>query len=267
MMCSDAGYSRGTYTGSERTAWYNTAAAHNTLTIDGHPADQKPSNTTPASHYRIEQAGLVGEEKQTSFPKNVHWARALFWIGGDYYVVIDRVTGAAESIGEVKSYLHGGRGTLVTAGAERTWTYGADRYGPAARLRSWIAAPGAVTEVKQGELTYIKGDYATFPYLETTSRNFSAPWITLLKPAGGNATSFSVEDRSTGAFSALVISAADHRTVIAARAQTAPIIAFGDIETDATLVIVRRDAAGKILNHFVENASYLRVAGHALTLP
>ena len=70
--------------------------------------------------------------------------------------MIDRVVPGDKPTGEMKSYLHGGRGALATAGGERTWTYVADRYGPAARLRSWIAAPGAATVVKQGELTYIK---------------------------------------------------------------------------------------------------------------
>lgn len=268
MMCSDAGYSRGTYAGAERTAWYNTAAAHNTLTIAGQPADKQPSNRTPRVNFRVEQSGLVGEEKQAGFPNSTFWSRAIFWIAGDYYAVIDRVVAGYKEPREVKAYLHGGRGTLTTTGAERTWHYTADRYGPAARLRTWIAAPGATTVEKSGELTYIKGDYAAFPYLETASSKLSAPWVTLLKPAAaGESAPFSVEDRSSDARAAFVVSAADHRTVIAARTKTSPVLALAGIETDASLVIVRRDAAGKVLNHFVRDATYLRVTGQNIPLP
>lgn len=268
LMASDSGYSRGTYAGAERTAWYNTAAAHNTLTIAGQPADKQPSNRTPPVNFRVEQPGLVGEEKQAGFPHSTFWSRAIFWIAGDYYAVIDRVAPGYKEAREVKVYLHGGRGTLTTTGTERTWHYSADRYGPAAMLRSWIAAPGATVMEKTGELTYIKGDYAVFPYLETASSKLSAPWITLLKPAApGETAPFSVEDRSNDTLSAFVVSAADHRTVIAARAKASPVLALDGVETDASLVIVRRDAAGKIFNHFVRDATYLRVAGQNLPLP
>ena len=273
MMCSDSGYSRGTYTGAERMAWYNKAPAHNTLTFEGQPADQEPTNATPPVSFRVEQSGLVGEEKSAFFGQKAAWHRAIFWIAGDYYAVIDRVD--AKQPGEIKAYLHGGRGTLpapkpgesglTTTGGERTWTYAADRYGPPTKLRCWIAAPGASTEVKQGELTYIKGDYAEFPYLVTTSSHFTAPWITLLKPAAASeSVPFSVADRSNVNLSAFLVTAADGRTLIAARAKTSPVIAFDDIETDATLVIVRRDLSGKILNHFVRDATYLRVGGLSL---
>jgi len=46
MMCSDSGYSRGTYTDPERTDWYVTAAAHNTLTFDGEPAELMEAGIT-----------------------------------------------------------------------------------------------------------------------------------------------------------------------------------------------------------------------------
>jgi hypothetical protein len=63
----------------------------------------------------------------------------------------------------------------------------------------------------------------------------------------------------------LVVATADHRTVIAARAKSAPATVLDGIETDASLVIVRRDLSGKILNHFTRDATYLRVDGQALT--
>lgn len=264
MMCSDAGYSRGTYAGPERTAWYNTAAAHNTLTFDGQPAGKTPSNETPRTA-RWEQPGLVVVEKsQGHVPKAEVWFRAICWIAGDYYAVVDRVFG--KQAVEIKSYLHGGRGTLTSAGAERTWTYAADRYGPAAKLRSWIAAPGAITAVKAGELTYIKGDYAAFPYLET-SYQAGVPAITLLKPvAAGDTGPFTVEDRSTTGYSAFVVTTGTDKTLIVAAGHPAP-LAIEGVETDAPFVIIRRDAAGKVLNHLTPaGGNYLRVDGQNLPL-
>jgi len=178
-------------------------------------------------------------------------------------VVIDRVD--AQQAMTVKSYLHGGRGTLTTTGGEHTWTYAADRYGPAARLRTWIVAPGATTTVRQGELTYIKGDFAEFPYLETISKTMSMPWMTLLKPVSSrDAAPFTVADRSTGTHTAFVIDSAQEHTLVAAGRRRA--LVLDGVETDGKLVIVRRDHAGKVLQHFVQGATYLRVAGQSLPL-
>jgi hypothetical protein len=264
LMCSDSGYSRGTYTGAERTAWYNTAAAHNTLTFDGQPAGKTPSNETPLTA-KWEQPGLVVVEKtQFKLPKSAVWRRTICWVAGDYYAVIDRVD--AKQPVEIKSYLHGGRGALATSGAERIWTYSADRYGSAAKLRCWIAAPAAITAVKEGELTYIKGDYASFSYLET-SYPAGAPAIALLKPAAASdSVPFAVEDRSAAGYSAFVVTTDTDKTLIAAAGHPMPLTIDG-VETDASLVIVRRDPAGKILNRFTRDATYLRVAGLNLPLP
>lgn len=263
LMASDCGYSRGTYAGAERTAWYNTAPAHNTLTFDGKPASRSPSNTTPRSE-RWEQPGLVIEQKtEFALPKSAVWKRAICWIGDDYYAVIDRVFAKQEMA--VKAYLHGGRGSLTTESGERTWTYNADRYGAAARLRSWVAAPGGQIEVKQGEMTYIKGDFAPFPYLEITSASAGTPTIMLLKPAAlDDSTPFKVEDVSNAQRTALVVTEAAAQTVLAVGARDTT--ALAGIETDAALFVVRRDSHGRVLQHFAEGATFLRVDGQTLPL-
>ena len=261
MMCSDSGYSRGTYTGEERTAWYNKAPAHNTLTFDGKPAADSAPSVTPPSLFHTDQPGLVGEEKEAFFGKNATWRRAIFWVAGDYYVVADRVN--APRPGKIAAYLHGGRGTLAADGARRTWTYSADRYGPAAQLHTWLAAPGATIAEKKGELTYIKGDYAEFPYLEVAANADACAWLTLLKPApvGGAATAFAAEDRSTAAFSALTVTAADHRSLVVAQAQPGGRVKLDDLETDAAFALVRRDLAGRVLAFAVLDGTTLLVAG------
>ena len=261
LMCSDGGYSRGTYDGAERTAWYNKAAAHNTLTFDGQPAGKSASNLTPVSRQWEEPGLVVVSKAQLDLPTVKAWRRAICWIAGDYYAVVDRVFPKQGSV-EVKAYLHGGRGTLTTSGAERTWNYAADRYGPAAKLRCWIAAEQSTTVVKDGELTYIKGDFAAFPYLETTYQA-GVPVITLLKPTAANdSTPFRVEDRSSGDYAVVVVTAGSEKTIIGSAINSGRLAVDG-VETDAPFIIVRRDAAGKVLNQFTAGVgTYLRIDGH-----
>ena len=267
MMCSDAGYSRGTYTSEERTKWYNTAPAHNTLTFDGKPAVDSAPSATPPSLFHVDEPGLVGEEKESFFGKDgkaATWRRAIFWIAGDYYVVADRVN--AKQPGKIAAYFHGGRGSLAKDGARRTWNYSADRYGPAAQLHSWFAAPGATLTEKKGELTYIKGDFAEFPYLEIDATAADAAWLTLLKPASadrGNAA-FAAVERSTEKFSALAITAADHRSLVVAQGKSGARVKLDDVETDAAFALVRRDATGRVLAFTVLDGTTLSVAGREL---
>lgn len=270
MMASDSGYSRGSYAGAERTNWYLTAPAHNTITFAGKPATETAPNQTPPSRFRTTAPGLVGEEKEAFFGESATWRRALFWVAGDYYVVTDRVN--ARSPGKISSHLHGGRGALTAdanalgvAGARRTWTYSADRYGPSAQLHAWLAAPGATLLEKKGELTYIKGDYAEFPYLQLDATVGDCAWLMLLKPARAGATpAFDAEDRSTAVCSALAINASDHRCLVAAQSKPGPRVKIDDLETDAAFALVRRDHAGRVLAFAVLDGTTLSVAGHEL---
>lgn len=267
MMSSDAGYSRGTYTGEERTKWYNTAPAHNTLTFEGKPAVDSAPSATPPSLFHTAEPGLVGEEKEAFFGKDgksATWRRAIFWIADDYYVIADRVNAA--HLGKIAGYLHGGRGSMTTDGPRRTWNYSADRYGPAAQLHAWIAAPAAAIAEKQGELTYIKGDFAEFPYLEVDATAADAAWLTLLKPARTHPApaSFAVEERSAAGSSALLVTTPTHRCVIVAQAKPGARISLDDIETDAAFALVRRDTAGRVLAFSMLDGTSLSVGGREL---
>ena len=174
--------------------------------------------------------------------------------------------------GKIAAAFHGGRGTftapkpgegaLATTARRHTWNYSADRYGPAAELRSWIAAPGATLAEKKGELTYIKGDFAEFPYLEVDATTDHAAWLTLLKPArAGDASPFTAEDRSTPACSALTITATDHRCLVVAQSKPGPRLKIDDIETDAAFVLIRRDLSGRLLAFSVLDGTSLWVGG------
>ncbi|QYM78974.1 alpha/beta hydrolase fold domain-containing protein [Horticoccus luteus] len=262
MMCSDSGYSRGTYTGGERMQWYVTAAAHNTLTLDNQPATDAAPSQTPPSLFRVNRPGLVGEEKQAFFGKNGDWKRAIFWVAGDYYIVSDRVN--ATHTGRIASYLHGGRGQLTIDGARRSWSYQDDRYGRTAVLHSWIAAPQATIAEKSGELTYIKGDYAAFPYLETSRTAQHTAWLTLLQPRPAGGKPFEVRDESRGDVSALTITTPDHACLVAAQPVGGKPITVGDVETDGAFALVRRDLSGRVLAFSVLEATTLKVGGREI---
>lgn len=258
LMVSDSGYSRGSYAGSERLDWYATAPAHNTLTFDGQPASAKASNVTPLSA-QWDQPGLtIVRKTEFNLPKSAVWRRTLCWIANDYYAVIDRVD--AKPVMDVKAYLHAGRGTLTTDGPQRTWTYAADRYGPAAQLHAWIAAPGGKVEVREGELTYIKGDFASFPYLEISAGQNEPPTMMLLKPAAAHDSApFTVDDASDATHTTFVVTTANERTVVSAGKGP---IALAGVETDANLFVVRRDLAGRVLSFStLDEGTYLRIDG------
>lgn len=280
MMCSDSGYSRGTYVGAERTNWYVTSAAHNTMTFGGKAAGDEKANATPPSLFHVDQPGLAAEEKEAFFAKNATWRRTVLWIGGDYYIVADRLN--ATKPGPIAAYFHGGRGQMNAPGASqpapgsgdtaapRTWAYPADRYGRAARLDAWIAAPGATVTQKKGELTYIKGDYAEFPYLQVDANGTDAAWLTVLKPAKADApANFSVKDLSpvnaaAGAYSAIETHSPTEHSIVLQQPKPGTRVKAGDIETDAALALVRRDPAGKILNYCILDGTTLSVAGREL---
>ena len=163
------------------------------------------------------------------------------------------------------AYLHGGRGSLATAGAQHTWTYSDDRYGRAAKLHSWLAAPGATITEKQGELTYIKGDYAKYPYLQLDEKAAACAWLTLLKPASpGDKAVFTVEDLSMPAFSAFSVIAADHRCLVVAQSKPGTLLKAGDLETDAAFALVRRNSAGRVLSYCVLDGTTLTVDGRKI---
>lgn len=259
LMCSDSGYSRGTYTGRERKGWYATAPAHNTFTLDGRPADPLPGNKLgPPGHFSP-PAAVVTAEGTADFAAGARWRRRIAWIDGDYYVVIDTVAGKTPAA-VLRSYLHGGRGRLDRDGNQFTWTYPADAYGPAARLRTWVAAPEATVAGKSGELTYIKGDYAPFPYLEITSTSTERPWLMVLKPEGASPpASFAVTMQAAGAFNTVIVTTPAGTTFVAARGDTSAGLRAEGVETDAELVVVRRDPAGRVQSRWREGGTYLRV--------
>ncbi len=263
MMCSDSGYSRGTYAGAERASWYITAPAHNTLTFDGQPASDSAPNATPPSLFHTASPGLVGEEKEAFFGKDATWRRAILWIAKDYYIVVDRLN--APRAGKIASFLHGGRGTLTTEGNQHTWKYPADRYGRAAVLHTWRANPGAAVSTLPGELTYIKGDYAEFSYLQIEATAADCAWLTLLKPASASDHStFAAQDLSTLEFPALAITARDHESLAVAQTKAGARLQVRDLETDAAFALVRRDRSGRVLAYCVLDGTSLAVAGREI---
>ncbi|MCU0786966.1 MAG: heparinase II/III-family protein [Verrucomicrobia bacterium] len=185
MMASDAGYSRGDYHDDARKDWYMTPAAHNLVTADGNAPVDPGENITPVSRDDLDTAFFAFQEKEAPYPNRATQKRAIAFVAGDYFVVIDQLT--ASQPAEYRLHLHGGRGAMKSDGNRRVWTYTNDLYGPAAQMAAWVLADGAQLEDKQGELTYIKGDYATFGYVSAGLRASNTTFLQVIVPLAASA--------------------------------------------------------------------------------
>ena len=253
MMASDAGYTRKSYGEPMRKQWYRTAAAHNVVTLAGSAPVDAAENRTPISRYRIDTSFFDFEEKEAPYPNGGLLKRAVAFPGESYFVIADTLSSPEPA--EAVLHLHGGRGTMTGDGSYRVWTYDNDVYGPAAKLHAWIFGTDADLADHEGELTYIKGDFASFPYVTATSAGGSAAFLQILIPADADAPKPTVHVlRVKEAIAARVHGdgAVDH--LVLQRASRP--VTVGEIETDATFCWVRQ-ASGRI-QAGVREATYLR---------
>lgn len=259
MMASDAGYTRKSYGEPIRKSWYRTAAAHNVVTLDGSAPIDAKENVTPTSRHRIDTAFFDFEEKEAPYPNGGTLRRAVAFPGESYFVIADSVTSPTEA--EAILHLHGGRGTLSGEGAYRAWTYSDDAYGPASTLHTWIMGIGATLHEQEGEITYIKGDYAPFPYVTATASGTDHSFLQILIPAGKGVPKprvkvYQVQD-------ALVATVQDGKATDLILTQPEPKpLGVQDVETDATFCWIR--SIDQSLQVGVQNATYLRFSGKTL---
>ncbi|MDK2971382.1 MAG: hypothetical protein PWP23_1137 [Candidatus Sumerlaeota bacterium] len=191
MMASDAGYSRKSYGEAIRTQWYRTPEAHNVVMVDGKAPGDIAENWTPPSRDRIDTSFFDFEEKSAAYASGGTHARAIAFPGQEYFVVADRIQ--LPQPGEIAFVFHGGRAALDNNGTQCTWTYENDRYGPTAKLFSHFLSTGATLARKEGEVTYIKGDYAAFPYITNTLNADEALFLSVFVPAAIDAQAPAIE--------------------------------------------------------------------------
>jgi hypothetical protein len=208
LMASDSGYTRLSYGESIRRSWYRTHSAHNTVALDGTwPVDQR-ENFAPVSRYSIDtnffdfqekEARYISQTNNSSngendliFPSDAQTLgtlrRAIAFPGQEYFVVADQLTSKNALSHKYELYLHGGRGKMSGTGNQRLWTYTPDVYGGAAQFAAWIFSEGASFTDATGEVTYVKGDYASFGYVKGTKTSPNANFIQVLIPLGSPAS-------------------------------------------------------------------------------
>lgn len=259
MMASDGGYTRKSYGESMRKTWYRLAPAHNVVTLEGRPPQDVSENVTPVSRFRIDTEFFDFGEKQAPFPNGGTLRRAIAFPGESYFVVADLVHSPEPA--EAVLHFHGGRGRMEGEGSHRVWTYDDDRYGPAARLDSWVLGEGVALADKAGELTYIKGDYAEFPYITATATGEKLSFLQILIPSDGSDPVPDVEDLSDESRSAAVVTLQDRRETLLLQIDSNAASA-GDLETDGTFCWVQ-DAGGTI-RVALREGTFIRYRGKTL---
>lgn len=180
MMSSDAGYTRSSYGEAMRKDWYLTAEAHNVVLANGKAPGDRAENLAPYSSSRLVSPFFSCEIKEAPYEDGGTHRRLIAMLEGDRYAIMDQVS--LPMAGDIGIVMHGGRATLSSLEDLHEWKYQDDDYGPAAGLRQWFWGKGFKTQELSGELTYIKGDFAAFPYLKHFKVGDSGLGLTLLDP-------------------------------------------------------------------------------------
>jgi hypothetical protein len=182
MMASDSGYTRKSYGEKVRKEWYITPEAHNVVTFNGKAPVDAVENKPAASTTRFNGGAFDFEEKSAPFSgKTAELSRSIAFPGQFFFVVIDRVTGNIP--GNIASYFHGGRAALENRSGSWMWSFSKDQYGPAAKMYNWIVSREPVkTEIRQGEITYLKDDYKAFPYMVTSVKSSTLLSMNIMFP-------------------------------------------------------------------------------------
>ncbi|MEM7457200.1 MAG: heparinase II/III family protein, partial [Planctomycetota bacterium] len=211
MMAADGGYTQKGYSDSMRTDWFMQAEAHNVVTLNGSAPVDAAENVTPDSRYRIDTDFFDFEEKEAPYPNGGKLRRAIAFPGESYFVVADIVSSpeAAEAV----AILHGGRGSMEGDGNYRVWTFENDDYGPAAHLHAWTfgSADDFRIENAEGEITYLKGDFALYPYTQSKGTGTEQVFLQVLFPSAAGIEAPQVSSERNG--EQIVVTVQDDETI------------------------------------------------------
>ncbi|MEP4079415.1 heparinase II/III domain-containing protein [Haloferula sp.] len=185
MMSSDGGYTRKSYAEPMRTEWYLTAEAHNVVIVDGKAPEDIAPGVGPYSTGRITAPGFASEKKTAIYKDGGTHSRIVSMIEDDRFALVDVVKLPLAK--QVDIVMHGGRASLEGDKVHGVWNYEADAYGPACSMDQWFLGKGYSHRVKEGELTYIKNDYAAYPYFVQSKTTDRALAMHLLEPRASEA--------------------------------------------------------------------------------
>lgn len=260
MMASDGGYTRSGYRDPMRTNWFIRAPSHNVVTLDGSAPVDAGESVTPASRHRIDTDFFDFEEKEAPYPNGGRLKRAVAFPGESYYVVADTVTSPKPA--EAVLYLHGGRGAMEGEGTRRTWTFEEDEYGPAARLDAWIFGNDLAFQDHEGEITYIKGDYAAYPYVTASATGETLSFLQILVPAAKGAEAPVVQALDVAPAVGAVVTEGSTTDLFLLQASQAA-TAAGTLRTDGTFCWIRLEGDA-VLAGAVRDGTYVRHRGKTL---
>ena len=262
MMASDGGYTRKSYGEKMRTQWYKQAVAHNVVTFNGQAPVDPAENVTPVSRHRIDTEFFDFEEKEAPYPSGGKLRRAIAFPGQSYFVVADIIS--ADKSGEATAILHGGRASMEGAESYRVWNYQDDTYGAAARLHAWTfgSADDFKIEDAEGELTYLKGDFAVFPYTKASGNAAQQVILQVLVPSAKGKKGPEVSSVKNGNQIVVTVKEGGITDTFLLQPSTAP-AAIGALETDATFAWTREEG-GKVSKYAVREATHLKANGTVL---
>lgn len=262
MMASDGGYTRKSYGDKERKAWYNQAAAHNVVTLDGNAPVDVEENVTPVSRHRIDTSFFDFEEKEAPYPNGGKLRRAIAFPGQSYFVVADIVTSPKPA--KAEALLHGGRASMQGDGNYRVWNYEDDVYGPAAHLHAWTFGSAGDFQIEnaEGELTYLKGDFGSYPYTKASGKEQEQVILQVLFPSANGKTAPKVT--SVKSSNHVVVTVQDENTTDIFLLQPSAVsTTVQKLTTDATFAWVR-ETGGAITHFAVRDATNLNANGTVL---
>ena len=252
ILAPDAGYGPNGFSDDRRASWYTAAKAHNIVTADGFPPltdslffPPYAYNVTPLTHHYIESSFFDFAEKQSSYlrPNDANLFRAVGFVGEDYFIVADLLTGSTSHT--YRSYLHG-RGRFDHNGRRASWEPFPNRYGEAARLDAFFFPATASVTSAAGYISLFK-DERREQYVEVSQTAQNAAFLQLLIPNAAGDPQPVAADLSTDAYVAASLEKNDTVDVFMLQHDPASqtLAAFA---TDATLAWARtRDGD---LSHF-----------------
>ncbi len=249
ILATDGGYGASGFSDPLRP-WYISNESHNVVTVNGTgPQDWSPNVRPTDLHFVRSPAADFAEKKAKTVAGEIR--RGILFPGREYWVVYDIGTGVNSATYRLNVH---GRGTLDTLGNELTWTVGADTYGPAARLHSFVlGSESPVCSVKSGYTSLFK-DQITQSWVEATQSGDTVMFMHALIPGSSSSVFPPVTDRSTQNALALSVDRATDTSQFVLQKKPGE-LGMGQWQSDG--VLIWTNYSGTVLNRwFVNEATH-----------
>ena len=249
ILATDGGYGASGFSDPLRS-WYISNESHNVVTVNGTgPQDWSPNVRPTDLHFVRSSVADFAEKKAKTVAGEVR--RGILFPGREYWIVYDIGTGLSSATYRLNVH---GRGTLDTLGNRLTWTVGADTYGPAARLHSFVlGSKSPVFVIKSGYTSLFK-DQVAQSWVEAAQSGDSVMFMHALVPGSSTSLFPSVTDRSTQNALAFSVDGVTDTSQFVLQKRAGD-LAMGQLNSDGILVWTHH--SGTSLNRwFVNEATH-----------